>query len=1360
MATKELEQRARDALDREQLGKAEEFFAQALRLVTGADTSHYGDQIRPLVGLGDVYQQRPQAESIVKAAALYNAALPRCRDEFQRSEIRKKISEIDTKFVREVCQNVFINPREEEIERERHISSLASLRNECKAALSALSPVQSDNPSDYVQRANDVHNLHVKIAAEIREMVKRMIKECMAVMGPPPCQHAIIGLGSLAREETTPYSDLEFAILVEEGGDSEPNIDYFRLLTHYLHLKVVNLGETILPAVGIRSLNDFYSGNAEDDWFFDEITPQGFAFDGAMPWASKVPTGRGKTKGKDALEFIRTPKNMAALQTEETTLKEGYHVADVLSSVVLIDGQEELVQEYRREMMTILTAPTKLHIMLQEEESREVSDSLRKFNDDPAMLITMHDTTRSQRTVMEQRAVQALAADMETYDDRLFNLDESGKLLHVKKEIYRLPSTLLEGLARFYGVMSCSSWERIEELQEKGVLSAEAAQNLKVAVAISMELRLKCYLENGSQRGLMNVTVPLQIKEEKGTDFVTSLFHIQDPGMLVAFYSVLLSLREAIEETLCDPSDELASKLSQMLSGNVVDNGPKTKGLVYSKLLQNRLSLEYFRQADEKTPRDTGVLDAMGNLLHSMAQFQDALQNHQASLDVKRHTDYLDLPENIATSHMMIGRDLLGLGRAHEAVVHQRKALELLNVRTLEDRPSKLAATYINLGLALEDSGRYLEADECYQKVIETLRMTQGNPLLAKAFNNRGSVASKLGKRKDALTFYKKALDMQLSLFGKDTAHPDIATGYNNIGTIYITLGEEDKALEALQRSLYIKRRIHGDESDHPSIAASMVNIAALLQQMDRHRESLIMSEHAEAMLERLGQTQSLYMATAMGVTGKSLAASKMYKKEATQKLLGAATIMESKDVESRGLAQIQYELGSLYRSAGSKMKGLACLQRSVQLFEKFTDTSGKDSSLAHSLARLASAYYEDAEYPAAVLNFRKALRLVPEDKITRKATYSRNLGQALQKTGQVQEAVDTTSTSMELLESVPDEDRGNVLVGDFEAALAAAHAAAGQFSLAYVYYDRAHAKYSMHGEYSELPAVEGSMCTTVYLECASLVREGKVEEAREILEESEEDPGEADLYRRLANTMYNKEGLAETIQFLETVVYLDPKDRETSSCRRDLARMYHVQARLSKACGNAELASKMRKQANDEYHLLMCGKLDLSAMTEYGTFLCLSQKWEEAMFVLLQVVAEDCQVGSLPDITFRRLDLAVMPGELKSELKNQKEGKLHVPCRHLAYFLLTRAFLESENQRGADQIAQVFGREVQGNVNSSISWSLLGYALWRVGRHLEASAAFTRASSRMEETTDFDLTANNWAVCIICAILAKSMSR
>ncbi len=177
--------------------------------------------------------------------------------------------------------------------------------------------------------ADQVHDVFRDITNMYIRLVSMLAKECESRLGKPPCDYAIIALGSVARMEATPYSDLEFAILYSDP-DIGDKISYFRVLSHFLHLKVINLGETILPTLAIKELNDFQSSEPNSDWFYDSETPRGISFDGAMPWASKTPLGRMATKNKPALELIRTPEEMAKFQDEEIAVEEGYHLGEAI----------------------------------------------------------------------------------------------------------------------------------------------------------------------------------------------------------------------------------------------------------------------------------------------------------------------------------------------------------------------------------------------------------------------------------------------------------------------------------------------------------------------------------------------------------------------------------------------------------------------------------------------------------------------------------------------------------------------------------------------------------------------------------------------------------------------------------------------------------------------------------------------------------------------------------------------------------------------------------------------------------------------------------------------------------------------
>ena len=62
-----------------------------------------------------------------------------------------------------------------------------------------------------------------------------MLASCKEILGPPPCKYAILGLGPMATEECTPYSDFELAVLIEEEKGNEEVLAYFKNLVRYVH---------------------------------------------------------------------------------------------------------------------------------------------------------------------------------------------------------------------------------------------------------------------------------------------------------------------------------------------------------------------------------------------------------------------------------------------------------------------------------------------------------------------------------------------------------------------------------------------------------------------------------------------------------------------------------------------------------------------------------------------------------------------------------------------------------------------------------------------------------------------------------------------------------------------------------------------------------------------------------------------------------------------------------------------------------------------------------------------------------------------------------------------------------------------
>ncbi|MFS8564251.1 MAG: methyltransferase domain-containing protein [Rhabdochlamydiaceae bacterium] len=369
----------------------------------------------------------------------------------------------------------------------------------------------------------------------------------------PPCAYAVAGLGSFAREEITPYSDLEFMVITE--SDEESLKEYFRIMTSCFHARIINLGETILPSLGIRSLH----------WLFDDETNRGIAFDGNMSTAAKTPHGKQLGKKGD-YELIGSVSHFLRFQTnwmqdtpeDRLWATTRYHLPTVLSNAAYIQGDKHLVETYQIAL--------------------------------PA--VTDHSLT-----------LDLLQHDLTTFNPEIGKEEASGKMHDVKKNLYRLPTTILDSLARHFQLKSHSSWERVEELKDRNIFSKEAAADLLKLLMEVQALRLKAYFVQKAQKDDL----------PPGTD-------------LYPFYYIAIPFVDAVKRFYEAVKQGETNNEKYLNTPRFFDNTPFCQGCVARRLLD-------YRKAEfllEKDPRDTPLyLRVLADVKKELYKLDEAAKLYQ-----------------------------------------------------------------------------------------------------------------------------------------------------------------------------------------------------------------------------------------------------------------------------------------------------------------------------------------------------------------------------------------------------------------------------------------------------------------------------------------------------------------------------------------------------------------------------------------------------------------------------------------------------------------------------------------------------------------------------------------------------------
>ncbi|WP_155117565.1 tetratricopeptide repeat protein [Neochlamydia sp. TUME1] len=758
-------------LTTDKLEKAEKAYTQALKLAV--KNEDLLSESLCIERLGDIYLIKGTPQTLLQAAGLYNYALHNASLD-EQAIIKEKLSKVEI-LLSKACRGEPVDISKIKKQFENNREGLKKFRVEIEKKIQLIRP----NPSP-----EEVRELYSEIAQWIKTFFKHLVDQAQEILGPSPCEYAMIDFGSLAREEMTPYSDLEFGVLIQE--DTFGNKDYFRRLTALLHLKVINLGETILPALNIPCLK------AID--FFDGITPRGFAFDGAGVEGKgcKTPFGNGKT-----FELIQTPEKMAQYITREEGGqwwhdKEPHLPMELLTFTHLL-GNGELTKAYTEKIQENLDTPY------------QEGFTLRQY-------------------LAKQHLVQE---DMETFDPRMGYLETQGMLFQVKNDFYRFPHLAIDRLALLKGVVAADTFNRINQLNKLKVITENATKKLQEWMSTTLFIRLKTYSHYQAQREMMNPLIkpfgfedPEFMKKQLALD-------LEAVEKVKKIYQIFIPFYHAMQGFLAGNEENL--RLSDL-----EDNSPQTEGDIALRLFQLDEAKDWYRLTKKAIPNNSQVLNILATIYLNQGKLDKAAKYAQKALAIDNDF-YGQIHPTIARDCNNLGMIYKEQGNLELADEYIQKALQIFIKLFGKNHPA-VAVYYNNLGHIYQDKGNLQKAANNVKEALRIgiERYGEIHPTVASYYTGLGQICQMQGDLGKAFEHLQKALFIGSKLFGKN--HPNLARNYNNLGMIYKEQGNLAEAAKHVKKALAIVLNLFGE--NYPTVADSYANLGTIYQAQGKLHEA------------------------------------------------------------------------------------------------------------------------------------------------------------------------------------------------------------------------------------------------------------------------------------------------------------------------------------------------------------------------------------------------------------------------------------------------------------------------------------------------------------------------------------------
>ena len=276
-------------------------------------------------------------------------------------------------------------------------------------------------------------------------------------------------------------------------------------------------------------------------------------------------------------------------------------------------------------------------------------------------------------------------------------------------------------------------------------------------------------------------------------------------------------------------SGDLAHAVKVVEAVPVTDRTPKMEfalGAAYEQLKQPKDAIAAYQRAADMDPEDVHTLTALAQALLNDNQLDEALKQFKQVAEA----DPEDAEALVHIAEIQRRQQKYG-----EALVTIRKARK--------KAPDSLEAGY-NEGLLLDVLGRYDEAAQTYEKMVELTSHANG-AYTAEEKNNRGIFLERLGavyheqnKAAEAIATYQKLIDM-----GGDSA----VRGYQGQVDTYRDAKQFDKAVEVSRKAVEanpkdrdLKVMLAGELLDQGKTDEGLELARGLLQNSEEDRPILL----------------------------------------------------------------------------------------------------------------------------------------------------------------------------------------------------------------------------------------------------------------------------------------------------------------------------------------------------------------------------------------------------------------------------------------------------------------------------------------------------------------------------------------